>query len=167
MTQIASNYAHVLYDMGISKEIMEETKRIFTLTTELLDCLNSPIVPRKEKHAVISLVFPKEMHPILQYMCDHNSISLFQEVYGGYDKIDQERHGSLKATLYYVSEPTKRQKEQFMHFLATKYKKKSVYLLLKECPELLAGFVLRIGDEEIDWSIKGRFEQLQQKLIRR
>ena len=35
MTQTASNYGTVLFELGVKKEIVEKTKEIFSLTEEL------------------------------------------------------------------------------------------------------------------------------------
>ena len=35
MTQTANNYGTVLFELGITKEIVEKTKEIFELTSEL------------------------------------------------------------------------------------------------------------------------------------
>ena len=48
MTQTANNYGTVLFELGITKEIVEKTKEIFELTSELPRVLNCPVVSRKE-----------------------------------------------------------------------------------------------------------------------
>ena len=53
MTQTANNYGTVLFELGITKEIVEKTKEIFELTSELPRVLNCPVVSRKEKHRMI------------------------------------------------------------------------------------------------------------------
>ena len=47
MTQTANNYGTVLFELGITKEIVEKTKEIFELTSELPRVLNCPVVSRK------------------------------------------------------------------------------------------------------------------------
>ena len=42
MTQTANNYGTVLFELGITKEIVEKTKEIFELTSELPRVLNCP-----------------------------------------------------------------------------------------------------------------------------
>ena len=59
MTQTANNYGTVLFELGITKEIVEKTKEIFELTSELPRVLNCPVVSRKEKHRMIERFFPQ------------------------------------------------------------------------------------------------------------
>ena len=42
MTQTANNYGTVLFELGITKEIVEKTKEIFELTSELPRVLELP-----------------------------------------------------------------------------------------------------------------------------
>ena len=48
-----------------------------------------------------------------------------------------------------------------------KYQKQDVELRLVKDSSLGGGFVIRTGDVETDWSIKGRMKQLEQILMRR
>ena len=65
MTQTANNYGTVLFELGITKEIVEKTKEIFELTSELPRVLNCPVVSRKEKHRMIE----KRDTPCKNAMC--------------------------------------------------------------------------------------------------
>ncbi len=57
MTQTANNYGTVLFELGVTKELVEETKGLFELTSELPRVLNCPVVSRKEKHRMIESCF--------------------------------------------------------------------------------------------------------------
>ena len=60
---------------------------------------------------------------------------------------------------------TKEQLEGIEAFLNKKYGAKAVAFTLKEEKSLVGGFVLRVKDQEFDYSLKGRINALQQKLI--
>ena len=47
MTQIVSNYAKVLYDMGIEPALVQETKRRYLLTKELQRAFLNPVIPKR------------------------------------------------------------------------------------------------------------------------
>ena len=74
MTQTSINYATVLYELEIPKEIIDETERIFTENDILYKSLLSPIVSKNSKDNIIDRVFPKEMHNFLKVLCHYNSI---------------------------------------------------------------------------------------------
>lgn len=167
MTQIATNYAIILYDMGVKKETIEETKRIFTQTPQLMKSLKSPIVSKDDKHRVINRIFPVSMKQVLKVMCDKGSIAEFDNVYEAYEAYCNERNGILKVRLYCVTPPTQSQLLSIKKQLSKQHHKSTVLIDEIQAPELLGGFLLRFEDYEIDWSMKGRLKQLQQKLVRR
>lgn len=164
MTQTANNYGTVLYELGITKETVEKTKEILKLTSELPQVLGCPVVSGKEKHQVIERFFPKEIQNFLKELCDHDHIDVINDVFAAYQNCYDEKNGILRAKLYGVRLPDEKQLAQIRSYLAEKYQKKQVELEFEEQPELIAGFVLRVGDIEEDFSIRGRLNRLQQKL---
>ena len=49
-------------------------------------------------------------------------------------------------------------------YLANKYGKQTVELSMVEDKSLIGGFVLRVGDKEEDYSMKGRLDRLEKRL---
>ena len=129
MTQTANNYATVLLELGVTREAVDETKEILSLTQDLPKSLKSPVVSKQEKHVV-----------------------------------EAEKNGILQAKLEYVLEPTEYEVAQMKAYLAKKYQKDKVALALEKKPELIGGFVLRVGDIEEDYSMKGRLNRLEKRL---
>ena len=164
MTQTANNYGTVLFELGITKEIVEKTKEIFELTSELPRVLNCPVVSRKEKHRMIERFFPQEIHHFLKELCDHEHMDVIEDVFAAYQNCYDEKNGILRAKMQCAEVPDETQLAQIRNYLAGKYKKTQVELAFEKKPELIAGFVLRVGDIEEDFSIRGRLDRLQQKL---
>ena len=50
MTQTANNYATVLLELGVTREAVDETKEILSLTQDLPKSLKSPVVSKQDKH---------------------------------------------------------------------------------------------------------------------
>ena len=80
MTQTANNYGEVLFELGIKKDTVEESKRIFSLTEQLHRTLESPIISKNEKYSIIEKVFPKEIENFLKVVCDHEKMSYIDEI---------------------------------------------------------------------------------------
>ena len=57
----AKQYAHVLYELGISKEAVGETERLFEEVPVLEETFASPVVPMREKLSSIDKIFPEEI----------------------------------------------------------------------------------------------------------
>lgn len=167
MTQTVINYAKVLYELQIPDEIIMEAETYFQNVPELGDALANPVIPLNEKYAVIEDLFTDQMKNFLKMVCKNGRMRQIREIFDVYQTYSKSQRNILQATLVYVTEPTEEQKEKFKVFLKERYRCRDVKLKLLEDRELIGGFVLRAGEREFDWSIRGRIKQLEQKLIRR
>lgn len=167
MTQTSINYATVLYELGIPEEIVNETKRIFKENDILFKSLVSPVVSKDSKDNIIDKVFPLEMHNFLKVLCHYNSMDYIYEIFDEYKAITYEKKGILPATLEYVVEPDKNQKQGIEAYLSKRFGKDKVELKCVHKPELIGGFIINAKDVEIDRSVKGKIKQLQLKLVKR
>jgi len=167
MTQTAINYAKVLYELGISKNMVEEAEKIMSSVPELKGILENPTVSKQKKHNIIEKVFPKEMHNFFKVLSDYQSIEETDDIFAAYKKYYNEKNGILEARLSYVTAPGTEQLEGIRTFLMNKYHKKKVDLMLTEDPTIVGGFIIQVENYVTDWSTRGRLNQLQQKLVRR
>ncbi len=71
----------------------------------------------------------------------------------------------VKAVLRSASEPDERQRERFVAFLTEKYQCE-IQLVWEKIDRLDQGFQLQVGSEMYDWSVKGRFEQFREELMK-
>ena len=72
---------------------------------------------------------------------------------------------TLKARLIFVMPPSSAQADRFKEFIASKYdiKKEDVSLELEHDTDILGGFILYVGEDEYDWSLKGRAKAIKQE----
>ncbi len=77
----------------------------------------------------------------------------------------KERAGNLSAEIIYVVPPTEEQLAKIESFLRDKYRAEELTVSLKEDKNLLGGFVIRIGSDEYDWSMRGRLQQIGRKMM--
>lgn len=167
MIQTTINYAKVLYELQIPDEVIMEAEMYFQNVPELGNTLANPVIPLKEKYAVIEDLFTDQMKNFLKIICKNGRMRQIREIFDVYQTYSKSQKDILQATLFYVTKPTEEQEEKFKIFLKKRYGCRDVELKLLEKRELIGGFVLRAGEREFDWSIQGRMKQLEQKLIRR
>ena len=67
----------------------------------------------------------------------------------------------IKASLTYVTPPSEEQLNGIRSFIQKKYDRKKINLALKEDTSISGGFILRVENDEYDWSTEGRVSQLQ------
>ena len=167
MMQAAINYGRVLYELSISQTAIEEAALALKTVPELKRALSSPVIPMGSKHKVIERVFPKEMITFLKVIVERRDMNLADDIFEAYRTRVAEEEGVLEASLYYVTEPEEAQLQEIKAMLCKKYEKKDIRLRLIEDPGLIGGFIIRVGDVETDWSLKGRLRQLEQNIMRR
>lgn len=167
MTQTAINYAKALFELGIPEPDMHEARSIIEDNAELYDVLCNPSVNKDAKHRIIEKIFPSTVRNFLKLLCDNQNAHQVIDIIDCYEKLVTDADGSMSAELIYCDAPSDSQLNGIKEKLAKKYGKSSLDLTLTEDKSLIGGFKIIAGDEEIDYSIKGRIEQLSQKLIRR
>ena len=171
MTQKAINYGIVLYQLGISQDMVEEIKALVDENLEFADALASPVVEHAEKRKVIDRVFDRNgsrnLVNLMKTLFDNDGFDMIYDIFDEYEKYAREQQDILSATLYYVTPPTDKQKAGIENFLMKEYGSKAVQLSMVEKKELIGGFVIRTGDREYDRSILGRYKSLRQKLVMR
>ena len=86
------------------------------------------------------------------------------EIFLAYKKTYDEKNGILCAEMSYVTAPDEAQAARIKAYLANKYGKQTVELSMVEDKSLIGGFVLRVGDKEEDYSMKGRLNRLAKRL---
>jgi len=167
MTQTAINYAKVLYELKISKKIIDDSQEILSLVPELKENLISPVVSNQKKHNIIERVFPKEMQNFFMVLCDYQSMEIIDQIFVAYKNYYNDQNSILEAKLIYVTVPNEEQINTIKDLLMSKHHKNQVELSLVEDPSIIGGFIIEAENFETDWSIRGRLNQLQQSLVRR
>ncbi|MBT9777004.1 ATP synthase F1 subunit delta [Clostridium sp. MCC353] len=165
MTQLSINYAKVLFELHLPAEDIGQSERIFAQVPELLDVFTSPVIRETKKMVLIDRIFPVTIRSFLKVMCQNHAMDGILDTFSEYKKYYCEEHKILPAVMTYSSRPDPEQIDGIKQFLCDKYKKDRVDLTLREDPKLIGGFVVRMGDREIDCSLRGRLKQLEQKLM--
>ena len=165
MTQTSINYGIVLYELSVPQEAAETSRRILEEVKELSKVLESPVVPFDEKEKVIGRIFPEEMKNFLCVVCKYAHAALLPEIFQAYQDYYNEQHKILTADLHCVAPPTEEQLEGIKKFLLKKYQMQDAKIRIIKDESLVGGFLIRTRDQELDYSLKGRINALQQKLI--
>lgn len=165
MTQTSTNYGKVLYGLLVSPESVNKAAALLREAPQLWETLKSPVVPLIQKQKAIDKIFPGELKSFLCVVCKYGHAELLEEIFQAYQETYNRQKHILTAVLYYVTLPSKEQEEKIKSFLKRTYNTAEVALKFEEDKSLVGGFILRTKDQEFDYSLKGRINALQQKLI--
>ena len=165
MTEQARIYGTVLFALAIPGDMIERAGQILADSPELKKCLGSPVIPAGKKTAIIRKIFQEpdfsgRMTHFLEKACENGCINEMEQIIQIWREKTMDAEGILPACLEYVTMPDAEQLAGIREFLCRRTGKKSAELTLKERPELLAGFILRAGDMEYDYSLKGQLTRL-------
>ena len=160
----AVSYGKVLFELNIPEESVRKTREILAAVPQLSELFMNPTVALKKKLAVIDRVFPEEMRNFLKTACKYRRMDLMDEIFAAYDKCRDEKNRTLNAVLTCTVDPSEEQKQGMEAFLCRKYGAEKAQIEVRHDADLLGGFILRVGSDEYDWSMKGRLDRLTQTL---
>lgn len=130
--------------------------------------INSPVITNSTKAQIFAKVFPGTLSEgtmrFLQLLLDNNREAHLQAICRNYLDIYRESKGIQSAhfhTAVEVDEATLAQVKK----IAESYFSTLVELFPEVNPELLGGFVLRVGDKQLDSSAASKLEKLRRGLI--
>jgi len=175
-SRAAHRYAKALLDLAIEKGLVEQVHtdmQLFAETCEanrsLINLLHSPIVPHHKKYAILKEIFQSRVDPvtfsIFEIITRKNREEILYEVAKDFHAIYNVYKGIQEAqveTTFPIDETLRGQFKEIVRQATGK----QVELKEKINPALIGGFVLNIGDRQIDESVKGKLQRLQQELAK-
>ena len=95
MTQKAINYGIVLYQLGISQDMVEEIKALVDGSPELVYALADPVVSHADKRKVVDRVFDrfgnKDLVNFMKTLCDNDGFDMIHDIFDEYEKYAREQ----------------------------------------------------------------------------
>ena len=159
-----NNLARRLCDLPVTEAMVADMREQFAENPLLHAALMDPTVDRKEKEAIINRLFPQEFRTFLIRTSEEGAIGQIGEICDEFLKLRDERNRILSASLTCVNEPGPEQLEKIRTFILKKYNCKDVKLTIEKDDSLIGGFVLQVGDQVYDWSLKNRMQELRQNM---
>jgi F-type H+-transporting ATPase subunit delta len=170
--KVGKRYAVAIYDIAEKesrvKEIYETLNSIMEVYLENLEfktLVAHPLISKEEKKTFVKKVFPnfdKVEMDIIDYLIDRDRLLDIRSIVAEYLKIYYERNQIVDVEATFALEPTEEQKEKLIKKLEVKTGKK-INLTVKIDNSIIAGGILKIGDEITDGSVKRQLETLWKK----
>lgn len=147
----------VYEDMKFFDKVCEEN-RAFVLA------LKSPVVKHWKKLDILESIFKSRVNPVSYTIFDiitkKNREAILPSVAEEFQKQYAEIKLIQKAYITTVSPITDEQRQQFIKIIADATGK-TVELVEKTDAKLIGGYVLRVGDRQVDTSVKSRLNELK------
>ena len=161
MIRKAEYYANELRMMQVDEAVLEQAEDIFDDVPAMKMELENPTIDLERKHSIIEKIFPEEIRDFLKILTDNDAIALFEEAANIYRNNRAHDAELFVVRLLYVTPPNDMQVEGILNFIHEKYGKRNMKFDMQKDESLGGGFILRAGNDEYDWSTKGRINQLK------
>lgn len=166
MTQTVIDYAKEMKRLSVSPEDVKQTVELLEALPQVKVDFENPTVELEKKIHLIEMIFPKQIRDFLELLCDHHDFNIFSEIVEAYHEELRkvENNPNLAVQISYVVPPTDDQLNKMKEFLKEKCHADALDVTLKEDKNLLGGFIIRAGNEEYDWSMRGRLQQIERSM---
>lgn len=174
-SQVANRYAQALFDLAVESDVadtmysqIEDLSNVIYQNKELYSVLRSPLITKDDKKKVIDSIFEEKLDRytlnFIKVLVDNDRTTEIKNVVEEYKKLLNERNNILEGVAITAIEMDKENLRALEEKLSLKYNKK-VILENKIDESIIGGVVVKIGNEEIDSSVRNRLNTLRESLI--
>jgi F-type H+-transporting ATPase subunit delta len=174
--QVASRYAKSLIDLAEEQNSVEPVKaeiesfvRVLRQNSQLQAVLRNPIVGTDKKSAILSQLFGDNSKLVLAFfkiVVNKGRSSILYPTAVEFLNEYNRRKGILQAVVISAAPLTEEQKDQ-ISAIVVEATKKQIVLETKIDPELIGGFVLKVGDKQVDTSIASSLNRLKKEFAQK
>ncbi len=172
VASVAFRYAKSLLDLAEEKGLTEEIHKDMLFFKNTLDgsrplllMLKNPIVRSSKKDAVLNAIFKGRINPMTSAFIDiiarKNRESLIDDIAVEYIRLYDEQKGIKRATVTTTTPLTDDLRAKFKAMVAQKTGSQLVDLTEKVNPKIVGGFILQLGDQQMDASVRSQLNDLK------
>ena len=171
---VARRYAHALFALAQEKNVIENTEKDLQLVNQavanndqLAEVLNHKLIPAENKKELCQQIFAAQISQItmnfLMLTIDKKRENLWPEMVVEYSKMADEAKNLHTAQV--TSAVAMSQEDiQALEKRLSKVTGKNIKVNVEVDPSIMAGLIVKIGDEVMDGSVKKRLTMLQSNL---
>jgi F-type H+-transporting ATPase subunit delta len=171
---VANRYAEALFQVGEETDsttsLYEELKEVVDIVKENKDFYNilkSPLIGRSEKKDLIEKIFNDQISAhlknFLKIMIDKDRILTLELVEKSFKTLLNEKNNIIEGIAITAIAMQEEEIEELEAKLSRKYNK-TVTLKNQVDKSILGGVLVRLGNEEIDGTVKARLEKMKDQL---
>ena len=171
---IANRYAEALFQLSeeenITKEIYNELHSVLDIVKnnkDLDNVLKSPLVAKAEKVQLIETLFNNKINNnlknFLKILVEKGRISSLKSIELTFKELLNDKHNIIEGTVISAIALTEKQVKELEEKLSKKYNK-NVTLENEVDQSILGGVLVRLGNTQIDGSVKTRLNNIKDQL---
>ena len=175
-TIVASRYAKSLLDLSIERNILDKVNNdmvqlseIFADSADLVSVLNNPTINAAKKTEVFTAIFNGKMEKIsldfIRLITKNSRESLLPVIAQNFTKLYKSHNNILDVELISAVALDDATKSEIMNKVKSKFEGSTIELTENIDESILGGFIVKIGDKQIDASIASQLTNLKSILL--
>jgi F-type H+-transporting ATPase subunit delta len=172
--RVASRYVKSLLSLAVEQGVVEEVHADMLLfegvcrsSHPFVNMLRSPIIKHDKKREVLEAIFKGKVHKLTLSIFDiltrKNREPLLPSIASEFSVAYNEYKGIEKATVTTTFAIDAKMKADLVAIVKKLSARKQVELVEKVNKDLIGGFILNVGDRQIDASVKSKLKSLKVK----
>ena len=173
-SRAASRYVKSLLDLAVEKKVLEEVHRDMMFFTDVISksrpfelLLQSPVIRHDQKLEILRKIFAGKVHSLtmsfFEIITRKNREPILAGVAREFHNAYNEYKGIGKATVTTAVPLDSKARTDIEKLVRTYSDKKAIELIEKVDPDLIGGFILNVGDRQVDASIRHKIKTLKVK----
>lgn len=171
-SRAASRYVKSLLSLAIEQNAVEQVHNDMLMFSKVIDTnrefrlmLLNPIVRHDQKRAILGNMFKGKVHPLTMAIFDILTVKNREPILAGIAKEFHNAYnvykGIEKATITTAVPLDAKLRSEFTAMVKNYSDKKEVELIEKIDKDMIGGFVLKVGDRQVDASISNKLKALK------
>ena len=173
-SRAASRYIKSLLELAVEEKALDDVHKDMQMFSAAIDAsqpllvmLKSPIIQHEKKRVILEKILKGKVHKLTLSIVDiltrKNREPLLPEIARGFHNAYNEYKGIGKANVTTPVALDAATRKKFEDMVRTLSNKKDIELDEIVDKDLIGGFVLNVGDRQIDSSIKSKLKSLKVK----
>ena len=173
LTPLARPYAKAVFASALDAKSIDTTKEelktmaLISTTTEVQNLIEDPTLPKDEILKTLKGLLDGSISQIsqslLDVLADNNRLNLLETIFDIYQEILAKHKDQKNVEVFVATEPSDDTLEKIKKRLVSSYGEGS-NIELKIDPNIMGGLSVKVGDETLDLSVRGKVKKLINQL---
>ena len=173
LTPLARPYAKALFSSALESENLDEMSNDLKImataskTEEIKSTIEDPVLSRQEVVEILTKLFDenvgKTSKKLLSILAENKRLNLLEPIYSIYQELLEKHKEQNSIEVFVATTPSDEAKEDIENKLKSSYGKDANIYFSKD-PNMMGGLSIKVGDETLDLSIRGKVNKLVNQL---
>ena len=173
LTPLARPYAKALFESARDSNSLEEiavelkTIAVASKSEGVINTIENPVLSRQEVLEILVKLFEENISDttkrLIKILAENKRLNLLESIYFIYQDLLEKHKDQNSIEVFVAVEPGEQAKESIEQKLKSTYGEDANIYFSKD-PKMMGGLSIKIGDESLDLSIRGKVNKLVNQL---